>query len=127
MNRSADTPFSVLGIAPTGDLAAVKRAYFAALAKHPPHSDPEGFQRLRAAYEPLSSPEGLRAAFARVPPDVPAELARYRARHDDLLAAGAAAWTEGAAAAELGLRFKRAVMGMTLAEALSAFGPAVTS
>ena len=104
--------------------ATVKRAYLAALAEHPPHSDPQGFQRLRAAYEPLSSPEGLRAAFALAPPDVAAELARYRARYDDLLAASAAAWSNAAATAEAGVRFKRAVMKMTLTEALSAFGTA---
>ena len=38
----AEGPFAVLGIAPTLDLGAVKRAYFAALPRHPPHADPAG-------------------------------------------------------------------------------------
>lgn len=56
-------PFAVLGLAPTLDAAAVKRAYFAALARHPPHQDAEGFQRVRAAYEKLSSAGALAAAY----------------------------------------------------------------
>jgi curved DNA-binding protein CbpA len=56
-------PFAVLGLAPTLDAAAVKRAYFAALARHPPHQDAEGFQRVRGAYEALSSPGALEAAY----------------------------------------------------------------
>src|SRR5439155_9465721 len=53
VSQAEESPFQVLGIAPTLDLGAVKRAYFAALTRHPPHADPEGFRRLRAAYEPL--------------------------------------------------------------------------
>ena len=121
MSHGHESPFRVLGIAPTLDLGAVKRAYFAALAKHPPHADPDGFRRLRAAYEPLLTAEGLRAAFVLAPPDLPAELARYRARYDETLAATAAACTDAAAAADTGVRFKQAVMQMTLAEAMSTF------
>lgn len=75
MNRTPKTrtpttasldPFAVLGLAPTLDAAMVKRAYFAALARHPPHADPEGFRRIRAAYEALRG-EGLRAAHLRAP------------------------------------------------------------
>ncbi|HVG59888.1 MAG TPA: J domain-containing protein [Hyalangium sp.] len=62
MKASSDF-FAVLGLAPTLDAAAVKRAYFAALARHPPHQDAEGFQRVRAAYEALSSSGGLAAAY----------------------------------------------------------------
>ncbi|HEX2572604.1 MAG TPA: J domain-containing protein [Polyangia bacterium] len=81
----SEDPFAVLGIAPTLDMAQVKRAYFAALARHPPHRDGEGFRRLRAAYEALMAPEGLAAAYAASPPDLLAELARYRARLDEAL------------------------------------------
>lgn len=59
----SDDLFVVLGIAPTTDLDAVKRGYFQALKAHPPHADPEGFRRLRRAYETLSKPSALRAAW----------------------------------------------------------------
>jgi hypothetical protein len=68
--------FAILGIAPTTDLTAVKRAYFSALKLHPPHADPEGFRRLRDAYEALSKPGALPsavfAAGARVDDDLKA-------------------------------------------------------
>ncbi len=79
----------VLNLAPTLDRGALKRAYFAELAKHPPHSDAEGFRRLRTAYEALSAPGGLERAFATAPPDLGALLAGYRARFDDALATAA--------------------------------------
>lgn len=55
----AEDPFAVLGIAPTESLADVKRAYFAVLSKHPPHSDPVGFHRVRSAYDQLLKPGAL--------------------------------------------------------------------
>jgi hypothetical protein len=79
-------PFAVLGIAPTLDAAVVKKAYFAALAAHPPHRDPEGFARVRAAYEALSVPGALAAAYLASPLDLDGELSRYRERFDAALA-----------------------------------------
>jgi hypothetical protein len=38
------------------DPAAVKRAYRRALADHPPDTDPDGFRRIREAYELLRDP-----------------------------------------------------------------------
>ena len=70
-------PFGVLGIAPTRDMAVIKRAYFAALKLHPPHKDAAAFQRLRTAYETLSSPAKLAAAYLGAPIDAKAELAAY--------------------------------------------------
>lgn len=52
MASSAD-PFRTLGIEPTLDRASIKRAYFGELQRHPPHADPEGFRRIRDAYEQL--------------------------------------------------------------------------
>lgn len=44
--------WGILGLeGPTDDLATVKRAYAARLRIHRPDSDPDGFQRLREAYE----------------------------------------------------------------------------
>ena len=43
--------WQTLGIAPTGDEAAIKTAYAALIRQHRPDRDPAGFRRARAAYE----------------------------------------------------------------------------
>ena len=43
--------WQTLGIAPTGDEAAIKTAYAALIRQHRPDRDPAGFRRIRAAYE----------------------------------------------------------------------------
>jgi curved DNA-binding protein CbpA len=58
-----EDPFAVLGLEPDADDEAVRRAYRAALRAHPPASDPEGFKRVRAAYEALRDGEARRAAL----------------------------------------------------------------
>lgn len=50
-------PFDVLGVTPDVDDAGLKRAYFAKVREHPPEKDPEGFQRVRAAFEALRDAE----------------------------------------------------------------------
>ncbi|MEX3618906.1 tetratricopeptide repeat protein [Paenibacillus glucanolyticus] len=43
--------WSFLGIQPTEDAVLIKRAYMARLKFHHPEEDPEGFQKLRTAYD----------------------------------------------------------------------------
>ena len=43
--------FEILGIEKTDDIKEIRRAYSKLLTKYSPEKDPEGFQRLRAAYE----------------------------------------------------------------------------
>ncbi|MCX7749573.1 MAG: tetratricopeptide repeat protein [Clostridia bacterium] len=43
--------FEILGIEPTKDTREIKKAYAKKLPKYSPEMDPEGFQKLRAAYE----------------------------------------------------------------------------
>jgi hypothetical protein len=43
--------WQILGIAPTRDQALIRRAYARQLKQHRPESDPEGYQRLREAFD----------------------------------------------------------------------------
>ena len=45
------SPWDELGIEPTGDTGIIRRSYAARLKQNRPEDDPEGFRRLRAAYE----------------------------------------------------------------------------
>ena len=72
--------YRVLGIEGAADATAVKRAYRRATLEHPPDTDPEGFQRIRAAYELLSDPAKRAGEMLRdplphaAPPAPPAEV-----------------------------------------------------
>jgi curved DNA-binding protein CbpA len=50
-------PFAILGLEETADDDAVRAAYLVALRKSPPDRDPEGFRRIRDAYEVLRDKE----------------------------------------------------------------------
>lgn len=61
MKRTAparyEEAFEVLGLAASSPVRELKRAYRAQVVAHPPDRDPEGFRRVREAYELLSKPE----------------------------------------------------------------------
>lgn len=59
-----DNPYKTLGINQTATEAEIKHAYFNRVREHAPERDPEGFKRIRAAYEKLS------AASARAATDL---------------------------------------------------------
>jgi len=50
-------PFAVLGLAETANDETIREAYIAAIRTSPPDRDPEGFRRIRDAYEQLRDPE----------------------------------------------------------------------
>jgi len=50
-------PFAVLGLEETAGDEAVRAAYLAAIRTSPPDRDPEGFRRIRDAYEALRDTE----------------------------------------------------------------------
>ena len=54
--------YEILHITRDADKTSIKRAYFAEVKKHPPDSDPEGFKKIRAAYEILSD-DNKRAGY----------------------------------------------------------------
>lgn len=129
-----ENPFEVLALPPTLDATRVKRAYFTALPKHPPDRDPEGFRRLRVAYEALSHARELLSSFIAHPVDLKSEQARYAARFDALLQRPQGAGTVPEEASESPLaRPARAesprpptMLGGTTTEDVSALLPALT-
>jgi curved DNA-binding protein CbpA len=61
-------PFAVLGVEETADDETVRAAYLQALRASPPDRDPEGFRRIRAAYEALRDAESRLALRLFGPP-----------------------------------------------------------
>ncbi len=59
-----ENPYQVLGLERSASEAEIKQAYFALVREHSPERDPEGFKRIRAAYEKL------RAGTARTQTDL---------------------------------------------------------
>jgi len=48
-----ENPYTVLGINKNASSEEVKKSYFGLIRKHSPEKDPEGFKRIRLAYESL--------------------------------------------------------------------------
>jgi curved DNA-binding protein CbpA len=53
-------PYAELGLPETATDADIKQTYFAQVRLHPPETDPQGFKRIRAAYERLRTPDKRR-------------------------------------------------------------------
>lgn len=113
------SPFELLGIPPTLDPAEVKKGYFVALSRHPPHADPEGFRRVRSAYEALSRPGGLVTAYLAVPFDARAELARWSEALDRPLAEAGVTYRRRLAEQHSSERFAERFSRLSWAEALA--------
>jgi curved DNA-binding protein CbpA len=96
-----ENPYSVLGLTPHASMIDIKRAYFGRVRMHPPETDPEGFQRIRAAYEALRTPAS-RAVTDRqlIQPPPPFSLAR-RLPPLDLDFHPADRWAEARGASDL--------------------------
>ena len=78
---------TTLGVSLTDDASEIKRAYRRAVAEHPPDRDPDGFRRIREAYELLSAP--LKRAesmfFTREPSTAPLDLGLEPPRRGSLV------------------------------------------
>ena len=61
-------PFAVLGLDDTADDETIRTAYLQALRASPPDRDPEGFRRIRDAYEQLRDSERRLASRLFGPP-----------------------------------------------------------
>lgn len=48
-----ENPYTVLGIPKNALPEEVKKAYFSLIRRHPPEKDPQGFKRIRLAYDSL--------------------------------------------------------------------------
>lgn len=114
-----ENPFAVLGLAPTLDEAEVRKGYFAAVQRHPPHRDADAFRRVRAAYETLATPAGRAAAMLTAPLDVDASLSPLRRRFDAALASAASDAREERTARESVARFVAHFSRMPWAEAFA--------
>ncbi len=51
----SDNPYKTLGVNRNATEVEIKHAYFNRVREHSPEHDPEGFKRIRAAYEKLSA------------------------------------------------------------------------
>ena len=64
-------PFTILNIEENADDEAVRAAYVGAIRQSPPDRDPEGFRRIRDAYEAIRDTEKRLAFRLFGPPPLP--------------------------------------------------------
>jgi len=65
---SPDDAFEVLGLQPDADTKAIKRAYHKLLKRHKPDRDPDGFRRLREAFEVATAHAAMEASESEPQP-----------------------------------------------------------
>lgn len=73
-NSKREDPYRVLGIDRNADAGEIKRTYFQLVREHTPEESPEQFQRIRAAYDQLRTPERRAQAdllLLQPPPPLP--------------------------------------------------------
>lgn len=122
--RSAEAdedPFAVLGLGPTSVVGEVKRAYFSALQRHPPHADPEGFRRIRGAYERLMKPGALATLAWTSSFDADAARRGLEASLLPRLATARAQGSRSEASLLLRRHFGRSIASVSWAELTAAF------
>lgn len=69
----ATDPYAVLRVDREAGEAAIRQAYLEGVRGHPPERDPEGFKRVRQAYERLATADARAAALVEVPEPPPAD------------------------------------------------------
>lgn len=112
-------PLELLGLGADATAADVKRAYFGLLPRYPPERDPDGFRRLREAYDALRRPGGLERAAAGRGFSREAALAELDARLAPLQAAAVSALASAAAEKELDARLDHLLSITTWTELLA--------
>ena len=116
-------PFAQLGLQPTLDINAIKRAYFSRLSNAPPQArGGVEFRALRTAYEALSTRETRLLAFLRAPPSAEERQAFERA-HGERLAATRKVAAAAATTKERLERFIQIYSSSSLDEALERRSP----
>ncbi len=75
--------FEALGISPTKEIKEIKRAYSKMLQIYNPESDPEGFQKIREAYEEAIEKAGKEDTDTQAMTPVDEFMTRFKACYDD--------------------------------------------
>ena len=86
------SPFAILDIEQDADDAAVRAAYVRALRRCPPDRDPEGFGRIRDAYEAIRDAEKRLAYRVLGPPPLDRVEDVFALMPDERRHVGPAAW-----------------------------------
>jgi curved DNA-binding protein CbpA len=85
-------PFIILNIEENADDEAVRAAYVRAIRQSPPDRDPDGFRRIREAYEAISDTEKRLAFRLFGPPPLPQLEDMFALIPDDRQHVGPALW-----------------------------------